>query len=612
MKKFVCFAFVCFLLVAVSGLKAQEEIELEPIIFTAERMPLPESMLTGNVSLITSDEIEESGAQSIGELLQDYAGITFQQSGALGKLSSVRVRGSGAAQLLFMLDGFRINDPSSGSFNLTNLSLDNIERIEVVRGGVSSLYGSQGMNGVINIITKKPSGGRKIRLKESYGTFSTSDSSLSVEGKSRLGNYRLFANNEASKGLRSNDNFRKRTLGAGLSFGSESSRFNLNLQGVEINNGLSVGWGGVLDHDDLQNDHNFFSSLSWERKSINNSILTFKVYGSTITNSYFAPGGFGDTYALTKSKAKGVDVQYNQRLGIVDVAYGTQYENMRGSTEFPDWMTGAATAISKGWHLKSYFINTITSLPHDYKLTIGARYDDYSNFGTELNPKFTISKQFRPGITTYFSTGRNFRAPTFVELHYPGYGNPALNPERSTYKEIGFRYDGGSWFRLNISGFNNKYFGLIQPVLVDPVTFRYAPMNIARARIRGMEIETVTFTGHNVEYALNYSHADSKDFSNGKEINRTPTDQYGMRVSWLGASRWNWTLRGRVVSSIYDTAVSRGVKGYSVFDGKLMYKAAPGLSYFIESNNLFDEDYEMVADFPAPGFSVRFGIDRLF
>lgn len=610
LKKYFLVLPAALALLAGAPAAAEDAVELEPVVITAERIPLPESRVTPNVVVITSEDIEDSGASSLGELLQDYAGITFQQSGSLGKQSAVRIRGSGSAQTLVLLDGFRISDPSNGSVNLTNLSMDNVERIEVVRGGVSSLYGSEGMNGVINIITKKPSGGQSTRVKQSYGSFSTSESSLTLERKGGLGGYRIFAENVISDGLRANDDYTRRTWGAGFSFGDDEDRFNLNLQGVQTENGLSIdGWTGALDEDDRENDHSFFGSLSWERKFGDSNGVTARVYGRTSTMYWLSPGPWGTSWDLTKSKSEGIDVQFNQRLEQVDIVLGCQYERPRVSTESP-WNA----PLSKDWHSSSFFVNTLTALPHGFSISAGARYDDQSNFGTEMNPKFTLTKALGGGLTTYVSTGKNFRAPNFVELYYPNYGNPNLEPERSTYQEIGLKFEQDSRFNFSLSVFNNKYRGLILPTCtcIDPPecnTYICAPMNISRARIKGIEVETGIFPGHNIEYSLNYTHLDSRNYDTGTETNRAPSDEYGLRVSYRGNSPWRWTLRGRTVSSIYDTAVSEGVDGYTVFDGKLVYSKSPKKSYYIEGNNLLDKDYSMIADYPAPGVSLRIGTE---
>jgi vitamin B12 transporter len=610
-KNFVyllCFTFIVIISAAIPA-AADDPVELEPVVITSERIPIPESRVTPNVTVITQEDIEDSGADSLGEILQDYAGVTFQQSGSLGKESAVRVRGSGSAQTLFLLNGLPMSDPSNGSANFNAVSMDNVERIEVVRGGVSSLYGSEGMNGVINIITKKPGEKPATRVKQSYGSFSTFESSLTTEGKGELGGWRLFAENLKSDGVRVNDDYTRRTLGADFTMGDDEDRLDLNLQAIGSENGLSIGWGGATDEDDRQNDRNFFGNISWQRKFSDSASFTANVFHRTVTNSYIAPGPFSSTYALTKSKSIGFDIQFNHRFKKTDGAIGVDYETPHATTEFPDWLTSAPITASRGWRSSSLFVNTVTTLPRGFSLSAGARYDDQSNFGTELNPKFTLSKAFHGGFSSYASTGNNFRAPTFNDLYYPNYGNPDLEPERSTYREFGLKYEPGGRFSASLSVFNNKYRGLIQPTLIDPVNYIYAPMNISSARISGLEVETSIYPGRNIEYSLNYTHLDSKNYDTGTEINRAPSDEYGLRVSFRGNSPWRWTLRGRTVSSIYDTAVSEDVGGYTVFDGKIVYSKLPGKSYFIEGNNISDEDYSMIADYPAPGASVRIGTE---
>ncbi len=614
MSKRIAVLVLGLLLLPACFVSAQEAYDIGPVVVTAERIPVPESKITPNVSVITSEEIEASGAQTLGELLQSYAGITYQQSGSLGKLSDIRVRGSATAQLLYLVDGVEINDMANATVNFAQLSLEDIDRIEVVRGGVSALYGSKGMNGVIQIFKKKPSGKNTARFKTSYGSFDTIDSSLTYEGKTGSGGYRFFVNNSQSNGVRENDDFKRIAWNSGFSAAVGPHRFDFNLQGSGMENGLSLGWGGVPDSDDRQNDRNILGSISWNWKPGSNRQLSTKIYNKTGTLSYRAPGAFMTDFGLTKSKVRGIETQFNKRFNRVDAVFGFAYEKLHGDRQNYVWdpLTWLASPASApgNWHTSALFINTVTTLNGGFSLSAGARYDDYSNFGNQLNPKFTLSKTFNEKATAYFSVGKNFRAPTFNDLYYPGYGNTNLLPESSSYKELGVKYVVSPQLRFSLTGYNYRYRGLIAAQLVDPVLWLYAPMNIARAKIGGLEFETVFSPGSNLEYAFNYTHLDALNLDTRKEVNRAPTDQYNLNISYSGKSRWGWSLNGKLVSSIYDTSVSRPVDGYFICDGKLLYKKSRGISYFIEGNNIFDKDYFMTADYAAPGASVRIGLSK--
>ncbi len=614
MSKRIAVLIFAFILLPARLLTAQETYDIGPVIITAERIPIPESKITPNVSVITSEDIEASGAQTLGELLQSYPGITYQQSGSLGKLNDIRVRGSATAQLLYLVDGVEINDMSNATVNFAQLSLDDIDRIEVVRGGVSALYGSKGMNGVIQIFKKKPSGKNSARLKTSYGSFDTYDSSLSYEGKTRSGGYRFFVDSAQSNGVRENDDFKRIAWNSDFTTAAGAHRFDFNMQGSGMENGLSLGWGGVPDSDDRQNDRNILGSLSWIWKPGNDRQLSAKIYNKTGTLSYRAPGASMTDFGLTKSRVRGFETQFNKRFNRVDAVFGFAYEKIHGDRQNYVWdpLTWLASPASSpgNWHTSALFINTVTTLNGGFSLSAGARYDDYSNFGNQLNPKFTLTKTFNKKATAYFSVGKNFRAPTFNDLYYPGYGNTNLLPESSSYKELGVKYFVSPQLRFSLTGYNYRYRGLIAAQLVNPVLWIYAPMNIARAKINGAEFETVLSPGSNLEYAFNYTHLDALNLDTRNEVNRAPTDQYNLNISYSGKSRWGWSLNGKLVSSIYDTSVSRPVDGYFICDGKVLYKKSRGVSYFIEGNNILDKNYNMTADYAAPGASVRIGLSK--
>ncbi|MEW6201906.1 MAG: TonB-dependent receptor [bacterium] len=632
MKFRILYVFLIWNLFVCPVVFAVNDIETEPLVFTAERIPIPESSVAGNVTVITREDIELSGAQSIGELLQDYAGITFQQSGAPGKLNDVRIRGSKSSHVLQLVDGYRINNPAMGAADLSAISLDDIERIELVRGGVSSLYGSEGMNGVINIITRKPAGKPKVKMKEAFGTYSTSDVSVDSDGKIGDAGFRFFMNDVKSDGLRSNDDYSRKTLSAGLSADDENLHYDLNLRWIEANNGLSIDYGETLDLDNRQNDHLFFGSLSVDKKWNDARKLAVRFYGTSNTSAYIAPEVF-PADSLARVKTSGIDVQYNFRLNIphheqraLDMVVGAQYERIRGSNESFNWTTFTPDAVSRNWHYNALFINALIPLKTGLNIAAGARLDDFSEFGNELNPKITLTK-FNDKFTAAVSWGKNFHTPTFNDLYWPGIGNSVLNPERSTNKEINIRFNLSPSLRFDLSGFSYRYNSLISwaPDPADPSGFTWRPFNVSRARIAGAEAGIRYYPGGNVEYSLNYTHLDSRNYGTNPslpgvehEVNRAPSDQIGLSVSFRGGSRWSWSFRGRHVSSIVDRPTDTngdfvndwfiGVDGYTVFDGKLEFRKSARLSYFLDAGNLLDNDYEMIYGYPAPGLSLRLGV----
>ncbi|MEW5944720.1 MAG: TonB-dependent receptor [bacterium] len=607
MKRRFIVLFALFFAAVTGFAPGQEETRTEPLIFTAERMPLPESKLTANVTVVTREDIESSGAQSIGELLQGYAGLTFQQHGGMGKASDIRVRGSKSSHVLMLLNGYRINSPASGAVDLSSFSLDDVERIEVARGGASSLYGSEGVNGVINIITRRPSAKPVVMMKSFYGTYSTSEESLTASGMSGGGaGYHLFFNNVESDGLRVNDDYRRRTLSAGFSLGGEDLSYDADVRWIESRNGLSIGWADALDEDNRVNEHLFFGSFSVNRKWSETRKVTAKLYGTSDTTSYLAPHPLFPEYGLTRAKTNGIDVQYNLRLRKTDVVAGAQYEEIRGAT-----VQSSAAPISENWNLRAAFVNTMIPLGNDSNLAAGARVDDYSTFGSEFTTRITLTRVLGK-TSASVSWGKNFHAPTFNDLYYPASlwaaGNPDLKPEYSTNREINFRFQPSSSLRFDLCGFSYRYKKMIKWVETAP--WFYQPSNASRAKIAGVEAGAVFYPGGNVEYSLNYTHLNSMDYDTGREINRAPSDQLDLTISFRGGSRWGWTLRGRHVSSIDNSSSNVGIDGYTVIDGRVEFNRSPRFTYFLEGNNLLDNDYKMMGSYPAPGISLRFGVAK--
>ena len=207
-------------LIGLSAAAKGAEVEVGQVVVTATRTEVEISDSPQSISVITKEEIMNGPDRTIPEVIQRAAGVQVNQTGPTGGLSTASIRGSEAQQVLIMIDGRRINDAQNGQFDLSNLPLtkDEIERIEVLRGGASALYGSDAMGGVINIITKSPTKEPSARVSSSFGRFNTQEYSLSSRWKPGPLGYSLFASWGRSDGYRPNSDYNGWTVGGELSY----------------------------------------------------------------------------------------------------------------------------------------------------------------------------------------------------------------------------------------------------------------------------------------------------------------------------------------------------------------------------------------------------------
>ena len=213
-------SFLGLALVSIDPTATGAEVELGQVVVTATRTEIEISDVPQSISVITKEEIMNSPDRTIPEVIQRAAGVLITNNGPMGSLTTANIRGSEAQQVLIMIDGRRINNAQNGQFDLSALPLtkDEIERIEVLRGGASALYGADAMGGVVNIITKSPTKEPYTRIAGSYGRFATQEYSLSHRWKPGAFGYGLFASRGLSDGFRSNSDYDAWTLGGDLSY----------------------------------------------------------------------------------------------------------------------------------------------------------------------------------------------------------------------------------------------------------------------------------------------------------------------------------------------------------------------------------------------------------
>jgi vitamin B12 transporter len=603
------------------GSESQQTRRIEPITVTATRVETPVEQVTATVSVIPGEEIESKHYFSIGDALRSIPGVDVQQSGSPGKLTSIRIRGASTQQVQILIDGARVKSPASGTFDLSSVSPDLIERIEIVRGPQSTLYGADAIGGVVNIITKRGSGDPTGFLSVEGGTYSTHRERLEVWGSWKLLDYAAFGSLAGSEGSLDNDDFRQRAfggrLGATLPLGlrlSLSGRYTKTESDVPID---TTAPQVILDPDSQQQEEMRTLTFQVEQKALPwwEHRLAVRGYWSNLGfQDPETPGttDFGDTRSQIDTIRREIEwVHVLRPVKWNTLTLGGEYRHEEGKESFLAF--GTSSRLNKRLFTRSLFAQDEITLLDRLIVNGGLRYDDNSVFGEKTTGRASAALLIREtGTRLRGGWGQGFRAPSINDLFFPSFGNPDLEPEESESWEVGA--DQRFWndrLRLSATYFHNDFDNLIQFVFAGG---QFLPQNVARARTEGVEASIEADLLPWLTAYVNYTYTDSKDLTTGRPLRRIPSNRWSLGATAEPTPKTMLFVQAYVVSSQFEgEPVSRN-DGYVRVDVGGSYRIAerrgpwPGVEAYLRADNVFNERYSEVKGFQALGTLLIVGL----
>lgn len=441
-----------------------------PIIVTATRTAQTADESLAAVTVITRQDIETSHSNTLMELLQNRTtGLDISRNGGPGSTTSLFLRGGESDHVLVLIDGVRVSSVTDGSFNWASLPPSQIERIEIVRGPNSTLYGSEAIGGVIQIFTRKGEGLHADLGGGSYGATRANIGSGGALGKAHV---HINLNHEQAEGFSAtvpesgryeadNDGYRRDSITAGVSLPlNEAAQLSFNL--LHSRGRGDYDDAGYADaHADSENSSAEIH-LDWQTTQIWSQKLQL--------------GSSQDTYeshdswpAKIKTRRYSANWQHDLALderSLLSLGVDAQQDNGEIVGSFDESISNHAAYLQYQWSGERY------------DLLLGGRSDHHSEYEQHSTGRITIGARFGAG-RLYASYATAFKAPTFNELYYPFYGNPDIEPEESASREIGLRLGG-----LQLSAYDTRITNLIQS---DPLTWQ--AVNTGRARLQGIELE---------------------------------------------------------------------------------------------------------------------------
>lgn len=607
--------------------------DLGVIVITPTRGPRMLKDLPTNVSVITREEIAESDAQNVGEVLKNRLGVAVRRYGTLGAPSYIGLRGCSAYQTLVMVDGRSVNSISDGIADLSQFPIDNIERIEVVRGPASALYGANALGGVINIITREAKEEKVIAdVNFGMGSFGTQISRLNFATKdTNIKTYFTISNN-ISNGWRKNSAYDNHNFTGRLAYDAGKigifelrggyHRGKLGLPGVNYTFDSST-WEKIIleekfasDPNHNQEDEKEYAILEYSN-SRENSKLSLKAYGSNDQRRDRNPNGPRDD--LHENITQGVETQLDVPYGIT-LGMDVHQDKYKQRNEI-----NSQTIIGEKTLNRAIFLQEALSFKPVIAI-LGVRYDHHSAYGGQTNPSFSLVYQPREFLKLSFSMGRGFRAPTFCDLYQPytdyGYqaqGNPDLKPEKAWAYDLGFEHQLGNLLLSRLTLFRTDIEDLIEWAPVDPANLwgLWVPSNVAKAYTQGVEVEFIHQIMPGLSQNINYTYlhsAGKKEEEEKYEIapykphNRVNyrinyTNNFGLKIS-LGTEYVSeqWSVRGKTGDKLPDCFL---------LNARIAQRIR-NLEAYISLDNILDKKYQTVFGYPMPGRTIMAGISWKF
>ncbi len=608
----------CFTVIWVKTVVAEEPTtKLKEVVVTATRTEKEPQDVTQTVTVITADDIRKSGALTASEVIEQTSGIAVNDYGTKGALTSISIRGSSYQQVLVLLDGRRLNSSSAGGYDMSNLpvQLDDIERIEIVRGPASALYGADAVGGVINIITKKPSTS-ETTIRGEGGSHGHQYLNLNNGNKLDKFYYTVSVGKEKSDGFRVNSDLDK--TAAAIKLGYElkpDSSVELATDYLEKEIGVpgSVQFPSPLAREW---DRNGGANLTYRTKLSKDFDIRLNVYENRDKIIFKDPNPSFPVESRHISTSNGAEAQANWILNSWNLLTGG-IEAKQDHLESSD--AGEHTAS-----LWAAYLQDEISVGDSLIVVLGGRNDSHSVYGDKFSPRASARYiAASTGTIIRVSAGEAYRAPTLNDLFWPfdGFevGNKNLKPETSTEYEGGVEQPFGLGNTVKVTAFERKVKDMI--VWTPDANFIYSPQNIGRARITGYEAEARFKFFTILTWSINYTYMDPVDETTGKKIyNIIPSDQFKSSLNLALPSKTNITLEGRRVKNYvqpgdvsYATAPSAH---YEVVDAKIAQVFAFSQQVkgevYVGEKNIFNKEYQVNGGYPMPPREYYFGASILF
>lgn len=581
---------------------AADTINLDEVVVTASRTPQARQNVIGDVTVIDREEIERIGAGSINDVLRMQPGVQVVSTGGAGTEASVFLRGTGSDQIVVLVDGLRINSATLGKTSFENIPLAQIEKIEILRGSASSLYGADAIGGVIQIFTRKSVSEKPlINAAIGLGSYNTKTAEFGINGGINALKYGV---NVSSLDTNS---FSARRIRTGKDSDDDSYR-NLSTSAyAELELAKGHSWGLQFFESKGHNEFDGSNYENFSEQTLQSYAFTSKNQFTDFWHSTFKLGmGVDDSDSHAKPNTNPASSSYNPKgiskyrteqkqiswqndftlpLGTLTLAYDrleqdvsseanvkTKFKKERNDDSFL-----ASYLLDQGNH------SVQASIRENHNTQFGNYTTGGAGYGYRITPQWRVTANY----------GKAFRAPTFNQLYYPNFGDPTLSPEKSDNVEAAVKYTGGK-FNAGVTVFQNKIRSLLAnagPATPSCTLGGFCPINVGKVEIQGVTTEASWNIYDNLLLSGNFTVQAPRDEATD---NLTPRqgNRYGtvnLLHTW-GDLQWGAEVLGS--STRYNNiANTKVMQGYALVNFTANYRINPEWKLEARANNVLDKNY---------------------
>ncbi len=619
-------------------------IELEGFIVTGTPVPRTARSVASHVTVLDGGDLRLRGVARVVDALAEVPGLVVVQGGSYGSATSTFFRGAESDHMKVLVDGVEMNQ-AGGSFDFSGLLLSDVERIEIVRGPASALYGSDALAGVIHIITRRGKGPLQADISIGGGSYGRWNWDADLHGSKGTSGYSLSAARETTDGILEFNNRFENTVLSGKFFSVWEDKTRIEISGRYSDRTYHFptdGSGNVVDRN------SFTFGREWSLMAEAGRMVSDRIEVVAAVKSYRWLGGSDDRtdgpadtlgyfgYVSDDSFHRTVgDVRMNLApwTGSV-VTFGLELEKESQSSEsesFSQW--GPSTGKdSYARQNQGYYAHLVSELS-GWAGNVGVRLDDNEQYGGFFTYQAGLTYQV-PSTGTRFrgNLGRGLKEPTFLEMSSSGFsiGNPDLKPERSRVWELGVEQTfGEGGLTASVTWFRQALEDLIQYTFTTPDPSGPNYFNVAAARTQGVEASlsaplgglaiSAAYTFMNSEVLdAGFDEGDGAVFVEGEELIRRPNHKGSVRATYAFANarlsgdvRWTGSRSDRDFSAWPSTSVSLPSFTLLGIGGEVdLFMPAgrrPGMTLEVRGENLFDREYQEVYGFDAPGRALFVG-----
>ncbi len=586
------------------------DASIAAVVVTATRAPQAAADVLSDHIALSSEDIARSGAGNIVDLLQKQRGIEVARNGGPGANASVFIRGGDSKQTVVLVDGVRIGSSTSGIASWNALPLANIDRIEIVYGPLATMYGADAIGGVVQVFTKRGTGAPSVTAAIGAGSDKARSADASVSGASGMVSYALTVARDEDEGFSA-------TRPGNFSFNADNDGYQKDSASGQLGLTLAKGHeaGLLFMHSDLdaQFDSGASSYDARSEQKLSNVALYSKHQLTTAWQLKLQASRADDkSSTFSNASATGtssIDTRQNAYSMQNDVAIGGDLLQVLLERREEDVRASSTPDLSRERVTKSAAL--AYSMKRGAHLgTASARWDDSSQDGSVTTGGIGYGYRISSNLRANTSFGSSFRAPTFNELYYPGYGVASNRPETGRNVEAGLAYNSGMT-EVTAVYYRNRLKDLLVSTSTCPIEAATHPFgcayNVNRATLSGLSLGARTKVGP-VDLTSTFDFQDPQDETTGKQLARRAKRHANLGAEYTSGGL---TLGAGVHLSgerFDDTANRNKLGGYGLLNLFASYRFAPDWTAVVRWNNATDKHYELARTYVTPGSQAFIGV----